>query len=199
MTTAPRHLERTQRYLKLARHNIADAQTDRAADALRRAVTHAASAVMAAENRPTRTRRRLRNALGELVFAGRIPHAHLSTFRRIHLLPTRLPDLNPPEARRLLRTIRARAVRLVRDVSAILAANAVPRPEPNLTDPGLLCDLPDLYEMHATVPARCNNLSLPPNSPADARLAYNPSVCPGCANLRRPSTSRNLPLPTPTA
>ena len=100
--------------------------------------------------------------------------------------------------RRLLRTIRARAARLIRDVAAVV--NGTPRRTwaDELADPSLISDRPQPAEMHTTVPAHCNNLSLfghPPGS----RLAYVPSVCPNCANLPRPHTSRDLPLPTPTA
>ena len=49
MSTAAHHLERSRRYLRLSRANAAGAEHHRAADALRRSVTHAATAVMAAE------------------------------------------------------------------------------------------------------------------------------------------------------
>ena len=96
MSTAAHHLERSRRYLRLSRANAAADQHHRAADALRRSVTHAATAVMAAEGRPTRTRRRLYRSLSHLVFSGSIPHAHLQTFRRVHDLPASLHSAARP-------------------------------------------------------------------------------------------------------
>ena len=185
MATAPRHLERTQRYLKFARQNIPDGEYRRAADALRRAVTHAASAFLAAEGRPTRTRRRLHGALNEQVCMGQIPHAHLTTFRRVHRLPALLDTSGPTGPRRILRTMRARVVRMAKDIAAAIAAQAAERDDGS-PPPGLINDRPSLFEMHTTTPARCNNLSIPLGAPRGSQLLYDPAVCPKCANLFRP-------------
>ena len=185
MYTAARHLELSQRYLHLARDNVAAGQNHRAADALRRAVTHAASSILVAEGRPTNTRRRLYNALGTWVYHGAIPHAHLTTFRRVHDLPTRL-DAMPPDsadAARLLRTMRLRVRRLLNDVSALVNSSSIITLEEAVRFAANVSDPPQMDEIHATVPAHCNNLPFPPDHPPGVQLAYDPSICRNCANL----------------
>lgn len=193
MSTAPHHLERTQRYHRFARDNIADGQFARAADALRRSVTHAASALLVSEGRPTSTRQRLDNALLDLTLDGRIPHAHVRTFRIVHRLPDLLQGRSDVESRRLLRTVRTRVGRLIKAVAALVNGNGLRSLAEEMANPRLLCDRPGADELHTTTPARCNNLS-PVGSP-NAQLAYNPAVCPKCASLFVPHASRNLNLP----
>ena len=194
MGPAERHLYRARFYLNRALENLNDQQYPKAATALRRSVTHAASSVLAREGRLTRTRRRLRDALADLVHAGSIPHGHLRTFNRVHDLPALLLTASLAESRRLLLTMRLRVKRLLRDVTAVVNdGDSWPALEQSPI-PGLLCDLPQLREMHAAIPARCNNLALPIGSPPGARVAYNPQVCPGCANLLAPRTPHNLRL-----
>ncbi|MDE2684854.1 MAG: HEPN domain-containing protein [Chloroflexota bacterium] len=194
MGPAERHLDRARLYLDRALENLNDQQYLKAATALRQSVTHAASSVLAKQGRPTHTRRRLRDALAELVHAGSIPHAHLRTFNRVHDLPALLLTASLAESRRLLLTMRLRVKSLVRDVTAAVNdGESWPALEESPL-PGLLCDLPQLREMHAAIPARCNNLALPLGTPPGARVAYNPQVCPGCANLLAAQTPHNLRL-----
>ena len=192
MSTAAHHLERSRRYLRLSRANAADAQHHLAADALRRSVTHAATAVMAAEGRPTRTRRRLYNALGHLVFSGSIPHAHLQTFRRVHELPAHLHSTAPADARRLLRTVRARVGRLLKAVAGVLPsipsmADILAYADSLRLNPPV--DQPALSQFHAAIPARCNDLPLHSH---DAVPPYDPDVCPNCAALPIPDNIQRL-------
>ena len=195
MYTVAQHLERGQRYLRLARDAIASAQYHRAADALRRVVTHAASSILVAEGRPTRTRRRLHNAIGWWVYSGAIPHAHLVTFRRVHDLPARLnaaPD--DAAAARLLRAARARVRRLLKAVTALVNSSVVVTMEEAIQYAASLHNRPRLNELHTTVPAQCNNMAFPPDHPPGVRLAYDPSICRKCANL--PKRIADLIAPT---
>ena len=195
MSTAAHHLERSRRYLRLSRANAAGAQHHRAADALRRSVTHAATAVMAAEGRPTRTRRRLYRSLSHLVFSGSIPHAHLQTFRRVHDLPASLHSAAPADARRLLRTARARVGRLLKAVAGALPS--IPSMAEILAYVDSLrlnppADRPTIYEIHAAIPARCNELPLDSNARRDAPIPYDPDLCPNCAALPIPENIQRL-------
>ncbi|MCY4414754.1 MAG: hypothetical protein OXE87_00360 [Chloroflexi bacterium] len=183
MGTSDHHLDRAQRYLHFALEDFHDEQYLRAVDALRRSVTHAASSILAKQGRPVRTRRRLHNVLSELVFEGRLPHAHLTTFRRVHDLPHRMETATPAETRHMVRVMRPRVKRLVRDVSNVMYDGGPWEAYEETGIPRLLSRLPQLEEMHTTVPARCNNLSVPAIGAPGMRLAYDPQVCPKCANL----------------
>ena len=183
MNKAERHLDRAELYLRFALDDFLSQQYPRAANALRRSVTHAASALLAAERRPTRTRRRLLNALRELVHEERIQYGHLLTFRLAHDLPAQLAA-SPEESLHLVRALRLRVKLFVRDVSVAVGQR---EPWDLYEETGiirLLSDLPQLDEMHSTVPARCNNLVSPPGYPPGMQLAYAPQVCPKCAKFR---------------
>ena len=183
MGTTAHHLDRARFYLRLAGQDIDDEQCLNAAHCLRRATTHAASSVLAAEGRRTGRRRRQRYALADLVASGLIPHGHLPTFHRVHELPGLVDSTSSDHARRTLRTMRLRVKRLVRDIVKVIE-DCYERQSFEQPDiPRLLSNRPTLQEMHTTVPARCNNLALPPVRPPNLRLAYNPDVCPKCANL----------------
>ena len=183
MAAHHRNLHRAEFYLGRALECFTNEEYPRAADALRRSVTHAASSILIKEGRPCKTRRRLHNALADLVLGGRLPHAHLSTFRRVHDLPDLMATASPAESRHMVRVMRLRAKRLVRDVSELVNNGESWEAFEETGIPRLLSNLPGLNEMHTTLPARCNNLSLPPFRPPDMQLAYNPEVCPKCANL----------------
>ncbi len=183
MSMSDHHLNRAELYLRFALDDFLDEQYPRAANALHRSATHAASAILSREGRPTRTRRRLLNALAELVQEGHLKPGHLLTFRLAHDLPDHIATASPAESLHLVRTTRRRVKLFVRDVSiAVQQRQPWERYEqPDI--PRLLSNRPTLQEMHTTVPARCNNLALPPVRPPNLRLAYNPDVCPKCANL----------------
>ena len=195
MSTAAHHLERSRRYLRLSRANAADGQHHRAADALRRSVTHAATAVMAAEGRPTRTRRRLYRSLSHLVFSGSIPHAHLQTFRRVHELPHRLHSADAADARCLLRTARARVGRLLKSVAGALPSISSMAEILAYADSLRLnppTDRPNIHEIHAAIPARCNDVPLDAEPHRDTPLPYDPDLCPNCAALPIPDNIQRL-------
>lgn len=195
MSTAAHHLERSHHYLRLSRANAGHDPYHRAADALRRSVTHAATAVMAAEGRPTRTRRRLYNSLGSLVYSGSIPHAHLQTFRRVHNLPAGLRSAAPADARRLLHTLRARVSRLLKSVAGVLPSIRSVSEMRAYSDYLRLnppANRPTLYEIHAAIPARCNDFPFPSDGRHDAVPPYDPDVCPNCAALPIPDNIQQL-------
>ena len=183
MGTPDHHLDRAQCYLRFALEDFHDEQYPRAANALCRSVTHVASAVLAKQGRPTKTRRRLLNALVELMFDRKLRHGHVRTFRLVHELPGRLETASATESRHMVRIMRLRVKRLVRDVAEAVNDGESWEAFEETGIPRLLSNRPQLDEMHTTVPARCNNLSLPPFRPPDMQLAYSPEVCPKCANL----------------
>ena len=180
MNKAERHLDRAELYLRFALDDFLSQQYPRAANALRRSVTHAATALLAAERRPTRTRRRLLNALRELVHEERIQYGHLLTFRLAHDLPgptRRLPEESSTGAR-----LRLRVKLFVRDVSV-----AVGQREPW----GSIRGKPALSASSATCPAGRNALHRPgpvqqPGLASGLSSRYAIGLCPpGLPKMRQ--------------
>ncbi len=133
MGAVPHHQAQARRFLSLARADCDAGDFARAANALARSASHAATAASLHTNpfhtRGT-TRRRLTNWLFCLAHEGRLPHGVVKTFRRIYDLPARLaaaPDF--AGARRLARRARNRVSALVRAVERAVAG----RPQPAVT------------------------------------------------------------------
>lgn len=128
MGNVPHHQAQARRFVALARadHNAED--FTRAANALARAASHAATAALVHTNFVSRpTRRRLTNSLFALAHGGRLPFGAVRTFRRIYDLPAQLaaaPDRRA--AQRLTCRHRHRVAVLVRAVERAVAG----RPQP---------------------------------------------------------------------
>ncbi|MXZ92632.1 MAG: hypothetical protein F4W95_02080 [Chloroflexi bacterium] len=126
MATVSYHQAKAARFLKHAQDNIARRDHRRAAQAIARAASHAATAL--AVHRQTRhnSPRQLRWAIHGYVF-DELGHGHLKTFREACDLPRRISSRPATDAdrRRLLR-LRRRANSFVKAVDAIVAGEPLP-------------------------------------------------------------------------
>ena len=126
MGTVQHHQDQARRFLSLARSNHNAGDHPRAADALTRAASHAATAAVVERNWTNRfTRRRLTNYLFALAAEGRISNGGVKTFRRIYDLPRRLAEADPWEAQRLCRQARNRVSALLRSIAGAIAGRPV--------------------------------------------------------------------------
>ena len=126
MGSVHHHQAQARRFLSLARadHNAGDYA--RAANALARAASHAATSVVVDETNLRRcTRRKLTNQLFALAWQGRISNGCVRTFRNVYALPHRLALANARGARRLSRQARNRVAMLVRSVEGALSGRLV--------------------------------------------------------------------------
>ena len=168
------HLERSQHYLNFVPGNLAAGDFSRAATALARSASHAATAVH--RHNGHHSRKRLSTALAELVFELRIAHTHWRTLRDVYRLPAQLSDATPQAARCLLRRFKRRVSRLHDAITT--AIYLTPRPpslEQILADPILLPD-PE----PSPVVANMGELRQLLNVPLDTAYRNHPIGCPGC-------------------
>lgn len=166
------HQTQARRFLSLARsdHNAGD--YSRAANALARAASHAAtSAVVHWDVFQRFTRRRLTNYLFAMAAQGNISNGGVRIFRSIYRLPELLAAADPLTAIRLARRARNRVAALIRSVEGAIAgrpctgrarrANRPPR-RPAPTSVSEIIALPDFQDI-----ARAHKL-------VDAPLARRP-------------------------
>jgi len=126
MGSVQHHQTQARRFLSLARsdHNAGDCA--RAANALARAASHAATAAAVEYIWINRyTRRRLTNYLFRMAAEGRISNGGVKTFRNIYHLSRRLAGAEPREAQRLCRQARNRVSALIRSIEGALAGRPV--------------------------------------------------------------------------
>ena len=157
MGSVHHHQTQARRFLSLARsdHNAGDYH--RAANALARAASHAATAANFHQGyfrRPTR--RRLTSALFMLAGEGHVSNGGVRIFRKIYRLPERLAVASAREAQRLSRQARNRVALLIRSIAGAIAGRPVtgrsrrpPRP-PSRPVPRSLAEimaLPDYQEI----------------------------------------------------
>ncbi len=208
MGSVHHHQNQARRFLSLARsdHNAGD--HFRAADALTRAASHAATAAVVARNWVHRyTRRRLTNYLFLLAAEGRISNGGVRTFRNIYGLSRRLAQADPREAQRLCRQARNRVALLVRSIEGAIAGRPVTgrrrrpvrpprRPAPqSVAEIIALPDYREIAEAHGLVNAP---LARRPDPHGFYPRGLTPPPC-GChpVNLdlrREPSTIELSPL-----
>ena len=170
------HLERSQHYLNFVPGNLAAGDFARAATALARSASHAATAAAVHRHNGHHSRRRLSTALAELVFELRISHTHWRAFRDVCRLPAQLRDATPQAARRLLRRFKRRVSRLHDAITvAIYLTPQAPSLEQFLADPSLLPD-PE----PSPVVANMGELRQLLNVPLDTAYHNHPIGCPGC-------------------
>ena len=127
MAAVPHHQAQARRFLVLARADCNAGDFSRAANALARSASHAATAASLHTNsfhtRGT-TRRRLTNWLFCLAHEGRMPFGVVKTFRRIYDLPARLAVASDyAGARRLVRRARNRVAAMIRAVERAVAGS----------------------------------------------------------------------------
>ncbi|MDE2961342.1 MAG: hypothetical protein OXU28_15025 [Chloroflexota bacterium] len=163
MGSVQHHQAQARRFLSLARSDHNAGRYDRAANALARAASHAATAVVVHEtNFRRRSRRKLTNRLFALAAEGRISNGGVRIFRNIYALPDRLAGADVQEAQRLSRQARTRVAMLVRSVEGAISGRPVtgrarrpPRPpwRPAPRSVSEIIALPDYREI-----ARAHNL-----------------------------------------
>ena len=159
MGSVHHHQNQARRFLSLARSNHNAGDHLRAADALARAASHAATAAVVERNWVRRyTRRRLTNYLFLMAAEGRISNGGVKTFRNIYELSRRLAEAAPREAQRLCRQARNRVALLIRSIEGAIAGRPVtgrsrrPVPPPRRTAPQSVAEiiaLPDYREIAA--------------------------------------------------
>ena len=126
MGSVHHHQTQARRFLSLARSDLDSADYHRAADALARAASHAATAAVVERNWISHyTRRRLTNYLFLMAAEGRISNGGVRTFRNIYGLSRRLAEADPREARRLCRQARNRVAMLIRSIEGAIAGRPV--------------------------------------------------------------------------
>ena len=122
MGSVHHHQTQARRFLSLARSDHNSGKYDRAANALARAASHAATSALfhcALLRRPTR--RKLTNTLFMLADAGQISNGGVRIFRSIYRLPDQLSTADPRQCQRLSRRARNRVAALIRSVEGAIA------------------------------------------------------------------------------
>ena len=122
MGSVHHHQTQARRFLSLARSDHNSGKYDRAANALARAASHAATSALfhcGLLRRPTR--RKLTNTLFMLADAGQISNGGVRIFRSIYQLPDQLAAALPSQRQRLSRRARNRVAALIRSVEGAIA------------------------------------------------------------------------------
>ena len=126
MGSVHHHQAQARRFLSLARSDHNAGEYPRAANALARAASHAATAVVVHEaDLRRRSRRKLTNRLFALAWEGRISNGCVRAFRNIYTLAERLAVASAGDARRLSRQARNRVAMLVRSLEGALSGKLV--------------------------------------------------------------------------
>lgn len=125
MGTVSHHQAKAARFLQHAQDNIAHRERHRAAQAIARAASHAATAL--ALHRQTRhnSHRQLQWAVQSYVF-DELGHGHLKTFREACDLPRRISSQPATDAHRVLLRLRRRTKSFLKAVNAIVAGQPLP-------------------------------------------------------------------------
>ena len=125
---AAHHLDRSQLYLGFVTRDVRAGEYHRAARAIHRAATHAATAAAVHWHHNHYSWRRLTTALAGLVRDGLIDYRHLRAFRQLYRLPHMLADAAGDVAalRRLLRRARRRVLRLRQAVARAITSDPNP-------------------------------------------------------------------------
>ena len=205
MGSVQHHQTQARRFLSLARsdHNAGDYA--RAANALARAASHAATAANFHKDyfrRPTR--RRLTGALFMLAGEGHVSNGGVRIFRKIYQLPERLAVANAREAQRLSRQARNRVAMLVRSIEGAISGRPVtgrgrrpPRPPSrpvprSLAEIMALPDYPKIAQAHGLAQSPLARLPDPHNFYARG-LTPRPCSChPAKLSLRGDPSSIEL-------
>ena len=126
MGTVSHHQAEAARYLQHAQDNIDHREHRRAAQAIARAASHAATALAVHRQTWHKSPRQLGWAVESYVF-DELGHGHLKTFREACRLPRRVSSQQATDADRiLLLRLRRRADSFVKAVNAIVAGQPLP-------------------------------------------------------------------------
>ena len=122
-----RHRYTSRLYLDRSHQHILNERADRAADALRRSASHAATAAAVNAGLRHSSRHQLMTALYWVIRDGHLTNGHIQTFRQVHALTPEWLDSVDPRRRRfaLLRMYR-RVRRLVNDVESVIDGHRNP-------------------------------------------------------------------------
>ena len=122
------HLERSQLYLGFASDDLRAGDVSRAARAVERAASHAATAAAVHWHHRHYSWRRLTSAVASLVHAGRVEYRHLRTLREVTRLTVTLFETgNDPNAvRTLLHRLHRRVTRLRQALARAIAHDPNP-------------------------------------------------------------------------
>ena len=125
---AAHHLDRSQLYLGFVTRDVRAGDYHRAARAIHRAATHAATAAAVHWHHNHYSWRRLTTVLVALVRDGLMDYRHLRTFRQLYRLPDMLAGANNDVTalRRLLRRARRRVLRLQQAVKRAMTLDPNP-------------------------------------------------------------------------
>ena len=188
MGSVHHHQAQARRFLSLARSDHKGGDYARAANALARAASHAATAAFVHEAHfRRRTRRKLTNHLFALAAEGRISNSGVRVFRSIYELPDRLALAGPREAQRLSRQARNRVSMLVRSVEGALSGRLVtgrgrrpPRPpwRPAPRSVSQIIALPDYAEIASTHNLEGSPLAKRPDPHGFYDRGQTPPECP---------------------
>jgi len=154
MGSVPHHQDQAGRFLTLARCDYNAGEYSRAANALARAASHAATAALVHCGQLRQpSRRKLTNTLFLLAHGGSISNGVVRTFRCIYQLPQRLAAAEPGQRPALCRRARNGVARLIRAVAGAIPGHPVsgrgrrPRPRPAPTCVSEIIALPDYREI----------------------------------------------------
>lgn len=127
MGTVPHHQAKAAEYLQHADRAIADRDPPRAANALRRALTHALTAVAVHDGLRHKSRRQLKHVLDSNVFKQCLSRDHLKTLRQVHSLPGHLSSADrSSDPTVTLRRMRRRVSSFINDCAAVIAGQPKP-------------------------------------------------------------------------
>ena len=159
MGSVHHHQTEAKRFLSLARSDHNAGNYARAANALARAASHAATAAnfhRGLFRRPTR--RRLTSALFMLAGEGHLSNGSVRAFRRIYDLPEQLWSADPGQRQQLTRRARNRVADLIRAVMGLISSHPVtgrgrrpyrPPPPPIPQSVREIMDLPNYRDIAA--------------------------------------------------
>lgn len=185
MASVPHHQAQAQRFLALARADYHAGDYDRAANALARSASHAATAALFHwDFLPKATRRRLTNWLFVLAHRGQISYGCVRTFRQIYELPDRLAAADPGSARRLTRRAVNRVSTMLRQIEGAIAGRprVAPRrqrrPRPQLNSIRDILALPDFKTIAAIHGLTRDPLAMRPDPHGMYSQGRTPIPCP---------------------
>ena len=127
MGTVEFHQAKAAEFLQRADHAIGDRDPPQAAVALRRAFTHALTAVAVRDGHGHNSRRQLEDVMHSNILRQRLQRDHLKTFRQVHSLPGHLSSADQSgDPVVTLRRMRRRVASFIIDCAAVIAGQPKP-------------------------------------------------------------------------
>ena len=127
MGTVQFHQAKAAQFLQRADHAIGDRDPPQAAVALRRALTHALTAVAVHDGHGHNSRRQLGHVMQSNILRERLQRDHLKTFRQVHSLADHLASAHRSgDPAVTLRRMRRRVASFIIDCAAVIAGQPKP-------------------------------------------------------------------------